>query len=204
MSISPSELESALQQSGINLSPTSLTSFISALDSNSDGKITFDEWRDFLLLLPTSITGPEDMQEVWRWYQVGRRESHGSGKSKRLWWLGGSSGSGLRNEISRLTQDGDVVLGGKDDDIKSTVDLSKVVRDTVKDERRSGEKGMNLRENSGGDGPERDGHKGRAKGKERADHGAIGDDYEEDDMEDEDDEEESKGMFEGVSRSPRF
>ncbi|GAA5841321.1 hypothetical protein JCM11251_001624 [Rhodosporidiobolus azoricus] len=60
--------------------------FVRHVDRDGDGVISFEEWRDFLLLLPR----PSTMKEIWRFYQTHRLD---------------------RPSMSRLTQDGDVVVG---------------------------------------------------------------------------------------------
>lgn len=55
-SVLPEELHAALQRSGIQLSKDELTSFVEHIDKDSNGVITFEEWRDFLLLYPLRVT----------------------------------------------------------------------------------------------------------------------------------------------------
>ncbi|KAI5055822.1 hypothetical protein GOP47_0029343 [Adiantum capillus-veneris] len=55
-SVVPEELQAALQRAGIQLSKEELTSFVDRIDKDSNGIITFEEWRDFLLLYPHRAT----------------------------------------------------------------------------------------------------------------------------------------------------
>lgn len=50
--IIPEELRGALQRAGIQLSKVELSSFVEHIDKDNNGMITFEEWRDFLLLYP--------------------------------------------------------------------------------------------------------------------------------------------------------
>ncbi|EGX47144.1 hypothetical protein AOL_s00097g190 [Orbilia oligospora ATCC 24927] len=47
-----SELAHALESNGIKVEPHKLQAFFDRLDKNSDGQITFEEWRDFLVFIP--------------------------------------------------------------------------------------------------------------------------------------------------------
>ncbi|CAO3690179.1 unnamed protein product [Umbelopsis ramanniana] len=64
--LQPEELEHALQRAGIRVTKDDFWQFMEAMDSDGNGVIDFQEWRDFLLLLPkeTNIT------EVYRYYQT--------------------------------------------------------------------------------------------------------------------------------------
>ncbi|EWC47967.1 hypothetical protein DRE_02849 [Drechslerella stenobrocha 248] len=46
------ELAHALESNGISVEPHKLKAFFDRLDKNSDGQITFEEWRDFLVFIP--------------------------------------------------------------------------------------------------------------------------------------------------------
>ncbi|KAK6352775.1 hypothetical protein TWF696_004777 [Orbilia brochopaga] len=46
------ELAHALESNGISVEPGKLQAFFDKLDKNSDGQITFEEWRDFLVFIP--------------------------------------------------------------------------------------------------------------------------------------------------------
>ncbi|KAF6229082.1 hypothetical protein HO133_007196 [Letharia lupina] len=48
------EIRSAFERAGIQLPGTKLDQFFSEVDTNHDGVITFDEWRDFLLFIPAN------------------------------------------------------------------------------------------------------------------------------------------------------
>lgn len=78
-----SEVREACRRAGIEVrDQKQVEEFVLAMDRNGDGVISFDEWRDFLLLLPR----PSTMKEIWRFYQTHRLD---------------------RPSMSRLTQDGD-------------------------------------------------------------------------------------------------
>ncbi|CAM0137318.1 unnamed protein product [Umbelopsis sp. WA50703] len=64
--LQPEELEQALQRAGIRVTKDDFWQFMEAMDADGNGVIDFQEWRDFLLLLPkeTNIT------EVYRYYQT--------------------------------------------------------------------------------------------------------------------------------------
>ncbi|KAL8296750.1 hypothetical protein RB597_006053 [Gaeumannomyces tritici] len=49
------ELRSAFQKCGLTVSSRRLTGFFDEIDMNNDGYISFEEWRDFLLFMPTHI-----------------------------------------------------------------------------------------------------------------------------------------------------
>lgn len=54
--IMPEELRDALSRAGIQLSDEQLTNFVDRIDKDNNGIITFEEWRDFLLLYPHKAT----------------------------------------------------------------------------------------------------------------------------------------------------
>ncbi|GAA5852268.1 hypothetical protein JCM9279_002483 [Rhodotorula babjevae] len=86
MRLRAGEVREACRRAGIEVKEQAIDDFVRAVDRNGDGFISFDEWRDFLLLLPRPIS----MKEVWRYWQA-----------RPL----------ARPSMSRLTQDGDVVVG---------------------------------------------------------------------------------------------
>ncbi|KAF7775975.1 hypothetical protein Agabi119p4_4368 [Agaricus bisporus var. burnettii] len=87
------ELRSALNKSGIQVSPETLTEFMSSLAiSPQQRHITFSEFRDFLLLLPRRAS-PD---EIYRYYEVTR--------------FMGDDGRGP----ARVTMEGDVSLSAED------------------------------------------------------------------------------------------
>ncbi|PBP23223.1 putative calcium dependent mitochondrial carrier protein [Diplocarpon rosae] len=49
------ELRNAFKKAGLSVPNSKLDQFFFEVDKNHDGYITFDEWRDFLLFLPTNI-----------------------------------------------------------------------------------------------------------------------------------------------------
>ncbi|EEH47324.2 uncharacterized protein PADG_03422 [Paracoccidioides brasiliensis Pb18] len=50
------ELRTAFAKAGLTVPKKKLDEFFTDVDSNKDGVITFDEWRDFLLFLPTKTS----------------------------------------------------------------------------------------------------------------------------------------------------
>ncbi|BGP41635.1 hypothetical protein JCM10449v2_005626 [Rhodotorula kratochvilovae] len=80
------EVREACRRAGIDVKAGAIDEFVKTVDRNGDGVISFDEWRDFLLLLPRPIS----MKEVWRYWQARPLD---------------------RPSMSRLTQDGDVSIG---------------------------------------------------------------------------------------------
>ncbi|KAM6573076.1 hypothetical protein CsatA_017156 [Cannabis sativa] len=55
-SISPEELWDALLAAGIEIDEDELARFVERMDKDNNGVITFEEWRDFLLLYPHEAT----------------------------------------------------------------------------------------------------------------------------------------------------
>ncbi|XP_021762422.1 calcium-binding mitochondrial carrier protein SCaMC-1-like [Chenopodium quinoa] len=54
--ILPEELYDALLKAGIEINDEELALFVERVDKDNDGVITFEEWRDFLLLYPHEVT----------------------------------------------------------------------------------------------------------------------------------------------------
>ncbi|RFU31382.1 hypothetical protein B7463_g4949, partial [Scytalidium lignicola] len=52
------ELKTAFQKAGLSVPSSKLDQFFTEVDMNNDGYITFDEWRNFLLFLPTNDDTP--------------------------------------------------------------------------------------------------------------------------------------------------
>ncbi|KAF9938425.1 hypothetical protein BGZ67_000196 [Mortierella alpina] len=63
--IQADELQASLAKAGINMSDTELKQFISTMDKDGDGAIDFEEWRDFLVLLPREPT----LKEIYHYVQ---------------------------------------------------------------------------------------------------------------------------------------
>ncbi|KAI9679367.1 MAG: hypothetical protein M1817_005389 [Caeruleum heppii] len=51
------ELESAFAKAGLAVPPSKLDRFFAEVDTDRDGVISFDEWRDFLLFIPVNTPG---------------------------------------------------------------------------------------------------------------------------------------------------
>ncbi|KAL7604713.1 hypothetical protein Lser_V15G17535 [Lactuca serriola] len=62
--ILPEELYDALVKAGIELDDDELASFVERVDKDNNGIITFEEWRDFLLLYPHEAT-IENIYQYW-------------------------------------------------------------------------------------------------------------------------------------------
>lgn len=60
------EVQAALEESGIVIHPRILHAFFDSVDTNHDGVIEFNEWRDFLLLVPLDRTA---IRSIFHYYQ---------------------------------------------------------------------------------------------------------------------------------------
>lgn len=69
-----SELRQALDRAGLHISPEILDGFVYAFDRNGDGRISFTEWREILLLLPRATS----LDEIFRFYAVSHLPRHTS------------------------------------------------------------------------------------------------------------------------------
>ncbi|KAG0257622.1 hypothetical protein DFQ27_005036 [Actinomortierella ambigua] len=63
--IQPEELQASLAKAGIHLSEGDLEQFVKAIDKDGNGVIDYDEWRDFLVLLPRETT----LKEIYKYVQ---------------------------------------------------------------------------------------------------------------------------------------
>ncbi|KAF9973785.1 hypothetical protein BGZ73_002973 [Actinomortierella ambigua] len=63
--IQPEELQASLAKAGIHLSDRDLEQFVKAIDKDGNGVIDYDEWRDFLVLLPRETT----LKEIYKYVQ---------------------------------------------------------------------------------------------------------------------------------------
>ncbi|KAF9998470.1 hypothetical protein BGZ80_004216 [Entomortierella chlamydospora] len=63
--IQPEELQASLAKLGINMSEADLHRFFKAMDKDDNGAIDFEEWRDFLVLLPRETT----LKEIYHYVQ---------------------------------------------------------------------------------------------------------------------------------------
>ncbi|KAG0088677.1 hypothetical protein BGZ93_002552 [Podila epicladia] len=63
--IQADELQASLAKAGIDLSDADLRQFIKAMDKDGDGAIDYEEWRDFLVLLPREPT----LKEIFNYVQ---------------------------------------------------------------------------------------------------------------------------------------
>ncbi|KIW06714.1 hypothetical protein, variant [Verruconis gallopava] len=55
------ELASAFSNSGVAVSKARLDRFFAEVDSNNDGSLSFEEWRDFLLFIPSTEPGLKEV-----------------------------------------------------------------------------------------------------------------------------------------------
>ncbi|XP_078447555.1 calcium-dependent mitochondrial ATP-magnesium/phosphate carrier protein 2-like [Wolffia australiana] len=84
--ILPEELWDALVKAGIEIDDEELARFVEHVDKDNDGIITFDEWRDFLLLYPHEVT----IEGIYRYWErvclvdIGEQAVIPEGISKRL------------------------------------------------------------------------------------------------------------------------
>ncbi|KNC85782.1 hypothetical protein SARC_02045 [Sphaeroforma arctica JP610] len=58
------ELRDALLRAGVQISSSDLNVFVKKIDKDQNGIITYDEWRDFLLLFPLD----PDLNNVYHWF----------------------------------------------------------------------------------------------------------------------------------------
>ncbi|GFQ01950.1 calcium-binding mitochondrial carrier protein scamc-1-a [Phtheirospermum japonicum] len=63
--ILPEELWDALVRAGIEIDDDELASFVEHVDKDNNGIITFEEWRDFLLLYPHEAT----LENIYRYWE---------------------------------------------------------------------------------------------------------------------------------------
>ncbi|KAL3655114.1 anaphase-promoting complex subunit 2 [Castilleja foliolosa] len=63
--ILPEELLDALVRAGIEIDDDELASFVEHVDKDNNGIITFEEWRDFLLLYPHEAT----LENIYRYWE---------------------------------------------------------------------------------------------------------------------------------------
>ncbi|CAA0811230.1 Mitochondrial substrate carrier family protein [Striga hermonthica] len=63
--IVPEELWDALVKAGIEINDDELASFVEHVDKDNNGIITFEEWRDFLLLYPHEAT----LENIYRYWE---------------------------------------------------------------------------------------------------------------------------------------
>ncbi|GAA5814602.1 hypothetical protein MFLAVUS_008101 [Mucor flavus] len=62
----PDELEVALKESGIHVTRSDIKALVELIDTAGKGYIDFENWRNFLLLLPHETT----LTEIYRYYQT--------------------------------------------------------------------------------------------------------------------------------------
>ncbi|KAH9328367.1 hypothetical protein KI387_000475 [Taxus chinensis] len=63
--ILPEELWEALVRAGIKMDDKELAHFVDHIDKDNNGIITFEEWRDFLLLYPHEVT----IENIYRYWE---------------------------------------------------------------------------------------------------------------------------------------
>lgn len=62
--LNKNELRAAFQRAGVVVPMRRLSGFFDEIDMNNDGFITFDEWRDFLLFMPSNHEGHNSALEA--------------------------------------------------------------------------------------------------------------------------------------------
>ncbi|CAO3593046.1 unnamed protein product [Absidia cylindrospora] len=68
----PNELENALKSAGIRVTKDDIEAFMHVIDTEGNGYIDFQDWRDFLLLLPRETT----IAEIYQYYQTSTQLTH--------------------------------------------------------------------------------------------------------------------------------
>ncbi|KAG0823044.1 hypothetical protein G6F18_011496 [Rhizopus arrhizus] len=68
----PKDLKNALEAAGIHVTNDDITEFVQCIDTEGNGYIDFQDWRDFLLLLPRETT----IMEVYQYYQSSTQLTH--------------------------------------------------------------------------------------------------------------------------------
>ncbi|GAA5805945.1 mitochondrial carrier domain-containing protein [Helicostylum pulchrum] len=68
----PTDLENALKAAGIHVTKDDISNFMQVIDIDGNGYIDFQDWRDFLLLLPRETT----IIEIYQYYQTSTQLTH--------------------------------------------------------------------------------------------------------------------------------
>lgn len=68
----PKDLENALKAAGIHVTNEDIENFMHVIDVDGNGYIDFQDWRDFLLLLPRETT----IIEIYQYYQTSTQLTH--------------------------------------------------------------------------------------------------------------------------------
>ncbi|ORY02003.1 mitochondrial carrier [Basidiobolus meristosporus CBS 931.73] len=99
------EIEGALKKANIHISKDELDTFFNKMDKDNNGVIDFDEWRDFLLLLPRETT----IYEIWHYHQAiahvsmdGEIVVSGKGNSLSAFFAGAIAGAVSRTATAPL------------------------------------------------------------------------------------------------------
>ncbi|GAN01283.1 calcium-binding mitochondrial carrier [Mucor ambiguus] len=66
------DLECALKEAGIHVTDEDIVNFMQVIDTEGNGYIDFQDWRDFLLLLPRETT----ILEIYQYYQSSTQLTH--------------------------------------------------------------------------------------------------------------------------------
>ncbi|GMY15240.1 calcium-binding mitochondrial carrier protein SCaMC-1-like [Fagus crenata] len=107
--ILPEELWEALLKAGIEIDDEELARFVEHVDKDNNGIITFEEWRDFLLLYPHETT-IENIYQHWEWaclVDIGEQAVIPEGVSKhghrsKYFIAGGIAGAASRTATAPL------------------------------------------------------------------------------------------------------
>lgn len=97
------EIQRALHKAGVHHSDTRMNEFFDAMDRNSDGYISMDEWRDFLIFLPETLP---DVKNIFLWFQsIHQVSSEGDilVSDEALQSLGYFLAGGIAGAVSRTT-----------------------------------------------------------------------------------------------------
>ncbi|CAO3703325.1 unnamed protein product [Rhizopus stolonifer] len=70
--LGPKDLSSALEAAGIHVTSDDIIDFIQCIDTEGNGYIDFEDWRNFLLLSPQKTT----LMEVYHYYQSSTQLTH--------------------------------------------------------------------------------------------------------------------------------
>ncbi|RMD44996.1 hypothetical protein DV735_g79, partial [Chaetothyriales sp. CBS 134920] len=61
------EMRAAFKRAGLTISNAKLDQFFDEVDTNHDGEISFEEWRDFLLFLPSGVS---NLRAIFSYYSA--------------------------------------------------------------------------------------------------------------------------------------
>lgn len=98
--IDKDELRTAFSKAGVTVSSAKFDEFFQEVDTNRDGVITYEEWRDFLLFLP--VKPSSDLRAVLSYYSaIGNLNPEGDVHINDLQGLGYFIAGGIAGVVSR-------------------------------------------------------------------------------------------------------